>query len=87
MIVLVLDVIAEVSADGICRTNSIKTWGEWMLPYVVGRFGIENSCDLISLAPWAVAVLVALSLRGLVDALSGVNPFEVVFGDRPIDGF
>jgi hypothetical protein len=43
--------------------------------------------DLKTLAPWVVGVLVALSLCGLFESGSKVNPIEFLFGNRPVDGF
>ena len=87
VMVCVLDGVSDVVVDGWSWATPVKAYGQWILPYVAGRFAMRNSDDLKSLAPWVVGVLVALSLCGLLESVSGVNPIEFVFGNRPVDGF
>lgn len=87
VMVCVLDGVSDVVVDGWSWATPVRAYGEWILPYVAGRFAVRDSDDLKSLAPWVVGVLVALSLCGLFESVSGVNPIEFVFGNRPFDGF
>lgn len=81
--------IAHISADtfatGFSPALPFRAWGEWALPYISGRFAIHNRHDLKSIAPWVVGVLAFLGIAACIEAVARVNPFEFVFGNRPVE--
>lgn len=85
-ILWVVHLVADIQADGWSFGVPFRAYGEWILPYVAGRRAIHGRNDLKALVPWVVAVLAILSLCGLLECLLGVNLFEIVAGDRPVEG-
>jgi len=77
---------ADVGAEEWHTAIPFRAYGEWVLPYVAGRFVVQDRNDLKALVPWVVSVLVLLSLGGLVESFSGINVFEDIVGDRPVEG-
>ncbi len=59
---------ADVYADDWHVMIPFRAYGEWVLPYVAGRFAIQNRIDLKTLVPWVVSVLVVLSFCGMVES-------------------
>jgi len=61
-------------------------YGEWALPYVAGRFALRNQGHMDAVA-WCIAgVVLVLGIGGAIECVTRVNPWELVFGDRPVDG-
>ncbi len=85
-IMWIVNVVADIYADQWQIKIPFRAYGEWVLPYVAGRFAIRSRDDLKSLVPWVVGVLTVLSVCGLIESVSGVNLFEIVAGNRPIEG-
>ena len=77
--------VADLQADGWSSGVPFRAYGEWILPYVAGRRAIHDRNDLKALVPWVVAVLAILSVCGLLECFLGINLFEIIAGDRPID--
>ncbi len=63
------------------------SYGEWAVPYVAGRYALRSAGFLESLAMCVCGVLVILGIGGILETLSGINPWEAIFGERPVDGF
>ena len=76
-------VTADSFATGFTIALPFRAYGEWALPFVAGRFAIRDKESLKRLAPWVVAVLFFLGVMSCCEALTKVNPFELVFGSRP----
>ncbi len=60
----------------------LKAYGEWALPYVCGRYALKGNRDPEILGWFVCGVVVLLSIGGIVEVLSSVNPWELVFGNR-----
>ncbi|HQZ63451.1 MAG TPA: O-antigen ligase family protein [Planctomycetaceae bacterium] len=84
-IIALVHLAADVYADEWHVMIPFRAYGEWVLPYVAGRFAIQDCDDLKAIVPWVVSVLVVLSVCGLVESLSGINVLEAIVGDRPLD--
>lgn len=78
---------ADSFAVGISPVLPLRAYGEWALPYVAGRFAIRDRNDLHQIAPWAVGVITVLSIAAVGEAVTGVNPWEWIFGNRPEELF
>lgn len=79
--------VADSFAAGISPGLPLRAYGEWALPYVAGRFAIRDRNELGQIAPWVVGVVSVLSITAVGEALTGVNPFEWIFGNRPEELF
>lgn len=64
----------------------LRAYGEWFLPYVAGRVAIQSLADVRWTVPVAASVGLALAICGVIESISGTNPFELLFGSRPLDG-
>ncbi len=82
-ILYVLQITSDSYNSGFSPYFSPLAYGEWALPYVAGRYAVRNYEDLRFLAPWVLGILAFLGIAAIFEAVSGVNPFEVVFGNRP----
>ncbi len=81
----VTHVLADTFATGLTPSLPLLAYGEWALPYVAGRYAVRNEEDLRFIAPWIAGSLAFLGVVALVESLTVVNPFEVVFGNRPVE--
>lgn len=79
--------LTHISADtfvtGFSAGLPFAAYGEWVLPYVAGRFAVRNDDDLRRLAPWIAGVLIVIGLGACLETATGTNLFEFVFGNRP----
>ena len=78
-------VTSDSFATGMTPILPVRAYGEWVLPYVAGRFAIRDRQDVTWIAPWVIGVVVFLSLMSCFEALTKVNPFEIIFGNRPVE--
>lgn len=81
----VVHVLADWRADGLSAMPLLRAFGEWVLPYAVGRATIQSVDDLRALLPVAIAVTLALAAVAGFEALLRVNAFEWAYGNRPIE--
>jgi len=83
-------VIIHVSSDVYHGRDAVLAgllaYGEWAIPYVAGRYAMRSFKGVELLATCLCGVVVVLSAGGVIEMFSGVNPWEVIFGNRPIDG-
>lgn len=63
----------------------IRAYGEWLVPYFLGRFCVMETADLRRLAAVATAVLAIIALLSVAETLLEINLFEVLVGKRPPD--
>jgi len=66
--------------------TALKAYGEWALPYVTGRYALREIRDADDLAVVLSVIVIILGIGGLIEMATGMNLWEVFFGDRPIDG-
>jgi len=71
--------------DGISMAHCVRAFGEWSLPYIVGRLTIESIDDWKWLTGMTVAAAIFLAALSTTEAISRRNPFSAVFGERPSD--
>ncbi|MEZ6062238.1 MAG: O-antigen ligase family protein [Planctomycetaceae bacterium] len=74
---------SDTLADGFSVGIPFRAYGEWVLPYVAGRFSIARTRDLRFLRPWMLSVLVILSLTAIGESLFSFNIWDAVFGEPP----
>lgn len=78
-------IASDTFASGFALHVPFRAYGEWALPYVAGRYAVSSRNDLKLIAKCCAAVLVLLGVLSCVEALTKVNPFEFVFGNRPTE--
>jgi hypothetical protein len=61
---------------------AIEAYCEWAFPFLAGRFACRRSSSSEVISRWVIALLLVLSAGGIVEALSGVNCWEEIFGLR-----
>jgi hypothetical protein len=76
-------------SDWLAGTSPIivpfRAYGEWLIPYFLGRFCVMELGDLRPLSSVALWVLLILGLLCAIEAITGVNLFETLAGNRPLD--
>ncbi|WP_437187194.1 O-antigen ligase family protein [Planctomicrobium sp. SH668] len=65
----------------------LLAYGEWVLPYVAGRFAVRSENAIEPIAMCVCGVLVLLGVGGLIEMIAKINPWESLFGNRPVEGF
>lgn len=76
--------LADWYHDGFSLGVFLRAYGEWLLPYFAGRLAIQSMDDVRDLIPVLVVVGCALGGLSLIEAVANVNPFEAIFGNRPV---
>ncbi len=78
--------LADWYHDGFSFGVLLRAYGEWLLPYFAGRLTIQSMDDVRDLLPVVVVAGCALGGLSLIEAFNNFNPFESVFGERPVKG-
>ncbi|WP_166830401.1 O-antigen ligase family protein [Thalassoroseus pseudoceratinae] len=78
--------LADTYHNGFSAGILLRAYGEWLLPYFAGRLAIQSMDDIRDLLPIVVVVGCALSFLSILEAVGNSNPFETVFGNRPVKG-
>ncbi|MFN8708856.1 MAG: O-antigen ligase family protein [Planctomyces sp.] len=82
-----IQIVSDFLVEGFQLQIPAISYGEWVLPYVVGRYAVGDELNLRMTSVCVLAVVFLLGLAGVVESLSGTNVFESVFGERPFEGF
>ncbi len=61
----------------------LRACAEWYVPYLCGRLAFQFRNDLRNLWPVIALVSVLLAMLSIFEAITRINPYEVVFGLRP----
>ncbi|MEJ7591900.1 MAG: O-antigen ligase family protein [Planctomycetaceae bacterium] len=80
-------IVADSFATGFTIMLPFRSYGEWALPFVAGRFAIKDRHALKWIAMWVVGLLLLLGAMSCIEAMTKVNPFETLFGNRPQEMF
>jgi len=84
-LMFVTHIVADSFATGFTIALPFSAYGEWVLPYVAGRFAVRSDKDVRFIAPWVIGVLMVLSVAAVYECVSGLNPFESILGNRPVE--
>jgi hypothetical protein len=80
-------VLSDWNTDGVNLSVPFRAYGEWALPYLAGRLALQKIDDVRKLLPYVLAVSVVLAAISAIESLSGINPMESIFGNRPPEQF
>lgn len=61
-------------------------YGEWALPYVAGRFALRDPRNIEPLAYVLSGIVIVLGVGSVLESCLKINPWELIFGERPLDG-
>lgn len=78
-------IISDSLAQGFQLSIVLRAYGEWVLPYLCGRLMVQCWDDIRQATPWLAGVVFVLGAMAIAEALTKQNPWELVFGPRPID--
>lgn len=87
MALLVAHVGIDTWHDGFDWFVPGRSYAEWYLPYVAGRLAIQSYEDVAWIWRTLVIVGIILSVCAVIEAISMTNPFEWLFGQRPLEGY
>ena len=82
----VLHIVSDTLNQGFSLGILGRIYGEWCIPYLVGRVAISSITDIDRLVGISVVVCCILGCLAAVECLLGINLAELAFGDRPEDG-
>ncbi len=80
-------VISDWRNDGVSAVVPLRAFGEWMVPYLVGRIALRNMDDARGLVPFALTVCLVLAAVSVIESFSRINLTELAYGVRPVEGF
>lgn len=87
VLMILVAVVADCLADGFSWLVIARAYAEWYMPYLLGRLAIQSFAEADSTARACAVVAVVLAVIAAVEALSGTNALELIFGQRPREGF
>lgn len=67
-------------------TVPARACAEWYLPYIAGRVCLQSAGTIRRLWAFWAAIGIVLGLAAIIEGVTRVNPFELVFGIRPYEG-
>ncbi len=82
---VVSGVISDFWNDGIRWWVLASAYGEWFVPFLLGRLSFCQARDMRLLARVAMIIGVFLSLAAVVESSIHINLFESLFGERHSD--
>jgi hypothetical protein len=83
---IAVGLISDIINDGWSLYLPVMAYVEWILPYLAGRLAFQEREDIEWAWPVLACVAIVLGVVSVIEAWSGVNPYELVFGLRPLDG-
>ncbi len=80
-------VFVDIYKDGFQWMHFGRAYAEWYLPYICGRVALQFVDDIQPLARTMAILAILLGTAAIIEATTFVNPFEQIWGPRPIEGF
>lgn len=80
---LAVHLLSDWLNDGLGIKTGLHLYAEWWAPYVGGRVAFQFRHDIERLVPILAVVGMLLSLIAMLEATTGLNVFESLFGQRP----
>jgi hypothetical protein len=83
--ICITHIASDSFTSGFTPFLACRAYGEWILPYVAGRYAVRDRDDLTWIAPWVAGVILFLGAMSCFESLTKINPFEFVYGNRPTE--
>jgi len=87
LLLIVSAIAADCLADGFSWLVIARAYAEWYMPYLLGRLAIQSFAEADSAAKVCAIVAAVLAGIAVVEAIAGTNVLELMFGQRPREGF
>ena len=84
---LIVHIAIDILHDGFDWMVLGRAYAEWYLPYITGRLAFQTLEDVDWIWRNLVGLGIALGLLAIIESLTGTNPFELLVGQRPLEGF
>jgi O-Antigen ligase len=78
-------VVSDFWNDGVRLWVVVSAYGEWFVPFLLGRLSFCQAKEMRWLASIAMFVAIFLSIAAIIESSIRVNLFELMFGNRPSD--
>ncbi|MCA9073546.1 MAG: O-antigen ligase family protein [Planctomycetaceae bacterium] len=82
---MTLHIVSDLVVEGFSWSILLRAYGEWTLPFYAGRYAVRNQQELRKIAPWVMVVLGLLSVEAIIEVLTGINLWEVLFARKAGD--
>lgn len=80
-----VQVLSDTLNDGFSLQVPLLAYGEWIIPFLVGRVAFQTSRDVRKTATHACVIAIVLAIWAATESIGGTNPAEWVFSKRPVD--
>ncbi len=71
--------------SGISWTPIVRAAAEWYFPYMAGRLALQSRGDWQTVWPIVAGVATVLGATAIFEAVTGINPYELLYGLRPLE--
>jgi hypothetical protein len=83
---LVAHALSDTYRDGWHWTLVPRIYCEWCVPYICGRLAFVNEASVRRMAVVGTWIAILFTVLAAVEGLMRIHPWEIVFGERPLDG-
>ncbi len=83
---VVVHLLSDFWNSGMQARSIAFAYVEWIVPYLAGRLAFHNRENIRWIWPTVALVAVLLAVAAIFEAWAGFNPYEIVFGERPLEG-
>ena len=84
---VVVHVTSDLSNSGFTWMILARIYAEWFAPYIAGRLALQSLVVPDSLWKTLAGASVLLGLFAILESIFGVKLFELIAGERPLEGF
>jgi len=82
LFLIMLNLVSDTLNDGFSWKLPLRIYGEWCVPYLAGRLAFQDLRTMRAIAPFGIAVALLFGVMALVEALTSVRPWELLYGPR-----
>lgn len=72
-------VVVDVHHGAGALETSARSYGEWIIPYVAGRYAVYHRGALALMAPWFVSVAAVIAFAAVFESVFDINLWETLF--------
>jgi hypothetical protein len=82
---VVIHLISDWTNDGFSWLVPLRAYGEWAIPFLLGRVAIQSWDDARAILPFAVVIGMLFGVCACIECAARTNLFESFFGIREIE--